>query len=168
MKRKRRTAGLHPAVWTLILVVLLTAGGVLTVLAFNRDLQPYARVSLVSDRAGLVMDPGAKVKLRGVEVGRVSSIEPNGRVKLQLELYPDQLKYIPANVEAQITAPTAFGAKYVELITPAQPSTKRLAAGAVLRSRNVSTEVNTTFQNLVGVLEPDRPRETKRGALRLG
>ncbi|MGB9308825.1 MAG: MCE family protein, partial [Mycobacterium sp.] len=157
MKRKRRTAGLHPAVWTLILVVLLTAGGVLTVLAFNRDLQPYARVSLVSDRAGLVMDPGAKVKLRGVEVGRVSSIEPNGRVKLQLELYPDQLKYIPANVEAQITAPTAFGAKYVELITPAQPSTKRLAAGAVLRSRNVSTEVNTTFQNLVGVLNQIDP-----------
>ena len=157
MKPKRREFGLHPAVWTLFLVVLVIAGGVLTVLAFNRDLQPYARVTLVSDRAGLVMDPWAKVKLRGVEVGRVSSIEPNGRVKLQLELYPDQLKYIPANVEAQITAPTAFGAKYVELITPAQPSPKRLAAGAVLRSRNVSTELNTTFQNLVGVLNQIDP-----------
>jgi phospholipid/cholesterol/gamma-HCH transport system substrate-binding protein len=157
MKRKRREFGLHPALWALILVVLLTAGAVLTVLAFNRDLQPYAHVTLVSDRAGLVMEPRAKVKLRGVEVGRVSSIEPDGRVKLQLELYPDQLKYIPANVEAQITAPTAFGAKYVELVTPAQPSSKRLAAGAVLRSRNVSTEVNTTFQNLVSVLNQIDP-----------
>jgi phospholipid/cholesterol/gamma-HCH transport system substrate-binding protein len=152
MTPKRREFGLHPAVWTLFLVVLVIAGGVLTVLAFNRDLQPYTRVTLVSDRAGLVMDPWAKVKLRGVEVGRVSSIEPDGPVKLQLELYPNQLKYIPANVEAQITAPTAFGAKYVELITPAQPSPKRLAAGAVLRSRNVSTELNTTFQNLVSLL----------------
>jgi phospholipid/cholesterol/gamma-HCH transport system substrate-binding protein len=125
---------------------------VLTALLYNRDLQPYARVTLVSDRAGLVMDPGASVKLRGVPVGRVSSIQPNGPVKLQLELYPDQLKYIPANVEAQITAPTAFGAKYVELITPTNPSRKRLMAGAVLKSRNVSVEVNTTFQNLVGVL----------------
>lgn len=157
MKPKRREFGLHPALWALILVVLLTAGAVLTVLAFNRDLQPYAHVTLVSDRAGLVMEPRAKVKLRGVEVGRVSSIEPNGRVKLQLELFPDQLKYIPANVEAQITAPTAFGAKYVELVTPAQPSSKRLAAGAVLRSRNVSTEVNTTFQNLVSVLNQIDP-----------
>jgi len=157
MKRKRREFGLHPALWALILVVLLTAGAVLTVLAFNRDLQPYAHVTLVSDRAGLVMEPRAKVKLRGVEVGRVSSIEPDGRVKLQLELFPDQLKYIPANVEAQITAPTAFGAKYVELVTPAQPSSKRLAAGAVLRSRNVSTEVNTTFQNLVSVLNQIDP-----------
>ncbi len=157
MKRKRREARIPPAIWTLILVVVVIASFELTWLAFNRDLQSYAAVTLVSDRAGLVMDTGAKVKLRGVEVGRVSSIEPNGRVKLRLELYPDQLKYIPANVEAQITAPTAFGAKYVELITPAQPSPKRLAAGAVLRSRNVSTEVNTTFQNLVSVLNQIDP-----------
>jgi phospholipid/cholesterol/gamma-HCH transport system substrate-binding protein len=156
-KRKRREFGLHPAVWTLVLVVLIVAGGVLTVLAFNRDLQPYARVTLVSDRAGLVMDPGAKVKLRGVEVGRVSAIDPNGRLKLQLELNPGQLKYIPANVEAQITAPTAFGAKYVELVTPDHPSAKRLAAGATLKSRNVSVEVNTTFQNLVAVLDQIDP-----------
>ncbi len=156
-KRKRREMGLHPAVWTLILVVLIVVGGVLTVLAFNRDMQPYARVTLVSDRSGLVMDPGAKVKLRGVQVGRVSAIKPNGQVKLQLELYPDQLQYIPANVEAQITAPTAFGAKYVELVTPDRPSAKRLTAGAVLKSRNVSVEVNTTFQNLVGVLNQIDP-----------
>ena len=156
-ERKRRELGLHPAVWTLILVVLIVAGGVFTVLAFNRDLQSYARITLVSDRAGLVMDPGAQVKLRGVQVGRVSAIQPNGNVKLQLELYPDQLKYIPANVEAQITAPTAFGAKYVELVTPDHPSAKRLAAGAVLKSRNVSVEVNTTFQNLVGVLNQIDP-----------
>jgi len=157
MTPKRREFGLHPAIWALFLVVLVVAGVVLTVLAFNRDLQPYARVTLVSDRAGLVMAPWAKVKLRGVEVGRVSSIEPDGPVKLQLELYPDQLKYIPANVEAQITAPTAFGAKYVELVTPAQPSPKRLAAGAVLRSRNVSIELNTTFQNLVSLLNKIDP-----------
>ncbi len=156
-KRKRREMGLHPAVWTLILVVLIVAGGVLTVLAFNRDMQSYARVTLVSDRSGLVMDPGAQVKLRGVQVGRVSAIKPNGQVKLQLELYPDQLQYIPANVEAQITAPTAFGAKYVELVTPDRPSAKRLTAGAVLKSRNVSVEVNTTFQNLVGVLNQIDP-----------
>lgn len=152
MKRKRREAGLHPALWTVVLFAVIIGSVVLTLGAFNRDFRPYARVTLAADRSGLVMEVGAKVKLRGVLVGRVASIEPGEPVKLQLELYPEQLKYIPANVAAQITAPTAFGAKYVELLTPTDPSPKRLAAGAVVHSRNVSTEVNTVFQNLVGVL----------------
>ncbi|MCV7231755.1 MCE family protein [Mycobacterium branderi] len=158
-RRKRREAVLPPALWTVILLAFIIGAIVLTIGAFNRDLQPYARVTLASDRAGLMMDPDAKVKLRGVQIGRVSSIQSGDPVKLQLELYPDQLKYIPANVTAQITATTAFGAKYVELITPPDPSPKRLAAGAVVRSRNVSTEVNTVFQNLVGVLNKiDAPK----------
>lgn len=56
------------------------------------------------------MEPGAKVKLRGVQVGRVTSIHSGDPVTLRLELYPEQLQYIPANVSAQITATTAFGA----------------------------------------------------------
>ena len=152
MKRKRREAGLHPALWTFILFAFITALIALTIAAFNRDLRPYARVTLTSDRSGLVMEPGAKVKLRGVQVGRVASIQPGEPVKLQLELYPEQLRYIPANVAAKITATTAFGAKYVDLLTPTDPSPKRLTAGAVVQSRNVTTEVNTVFQNLVGVL----------------
>ncbi|HEV7581455.1 MAG TPA: MlaD family protein, partial [Mycobacterium sp.] len=152
MRRKRREAGLHPALWTVILFASIIAALVLTIGAFNRDFRPYATVTLTSDRSGLVMEPGAKVKLRGVQVGRVASIQPGEPVRLQLELYPEQLKYIPANVGAEITATTAFGAKYVDLLTPADPSPKRLRAGAVVESRNVTTEVNTVFQNLVGVL----------------
>jgi phospholipid/cholesterol/gamma-HCH transport system substrate-binding protein len=151
-KRRRRTV--HPALWTLILVAVIAGMGAATVVAFNRDFTSYARVILTSDRAGLVMDQNAPVKLRGVQVGRVASIavKPDGPVQLQLELYPDQLKYIPANVGARLSSPTAFGAKFVELISPSQPSATRLASGAVLSSRDVSIEVNTVFQNLVAVL----------------
>jgi phospholipid/cholesterol/gamma-HCH transport system substrate-binding protein len=152
MRKKRREAGLHPALWTVVLLTVIIGAFVLTIGAFNRDFRPYANVTLTSDRSGLVMEPGAKVKLRGVQVGRVASIQPGEPVKLQLELYPEQLKYIPANVGAEITATTAFGAKYVDLLTPTDPSAKRLRAGAVVESRNVTTEVNTVFQNLVGVL----------------
>jgi phospholipid/cholesterol/gamma-HCH transport system substrate-binding protein len=60
--------------------------------------------------------------------------------------------YTPANIEAQISATTAFGAKYVDLLSPDDPSTARLSAGAVVRSRNVTAEVNTVFDNLVGVI----------------
>jgi phospholipid/cholesterol/gamma-HCH transport system substrate-binding protein len=149
---KQREAGLHPALWTFILIATVSSLAWLTVKEFNRDLRPYARVTLTADRAGLVMDPGAKVKMRGVQVGRVAAIQPGDPVTLQLELYPEQLKYIPANVSARITATTAFGAKYVDLLTPSDPSRRRLAAGAKVKSTNTSVEVNTVFQNLVGVL----------------
>ncbi|MCV7175014.1 MCE family protein, partial [Mycolicibacterium sphagni] len=111
-----------------------------------------------SDRAGLVMESGAKVKMRGVEVGRVAGISGGQQtVELKLELFPDQVALIPANVDAQIRAATAFGAKYVDLVYPDDPSPQALSAGAVVRSRNVSTEVNTVFQNIVGVLNQVDP-----------
>ena len=99
------------------------------------------------------METDAKVKLRGVQVGRVSQIgDGNDRASLRLEIDPDQIRYIPANVQAQISATTAFGAKFVDLVYPQNPSPKRLAAGAVLHSNNVSTEVNTVFENVVDLL----------------
>ncbi|MDI3313932.1 MAG: MCE family protein [Mycobacterium sp.] len=153
MKPRRGKFRVPPAWWTVLLIVGIAVSIVLTILSFDEDLQPYARVTLVSGRAGLVMEPGAKVTFRGVPVGRVSSTSPGSPVKLRLELYPNELQYIPANVEAQIVAPTLFGAKYVELIDPSHPSRSRLASGAVLTSRSVSVEVNTVFQNLVDVLD---------------
>jgi phospholipid/cholesterol/gamma-HCH transport system substrate-binding protein len=72
-------------------------------------------------------------------------------------MYPDQLEFIPANVEARIRATTVFGAKYVDLVYPSDPSTQRLAAGAVLKSDNVSIEVNTVFENLTELLDKIDP-----------
>ena len=62
-----------PVLWTLIFVVLMVVGSVLVMLAFNRDLQPYAPVTLVSDRAGLVMEPGSQGQIarRGSRSGRL-------------------------------------------------------------------------------------------------
>jgi phospholipid/cholesterol/gamma-HCH transport system substrate-binding protein len=99
------------------------------------------------------IEPGAKVKLRGVEVGRVTTLSGRpGQTSLRVALDPDQRRLIPANVEVDIKATTAFGAKYVELAVPDDPTRERLVAGAVLRSGNVSTEVNTVFENVVDLL----------------
>ncbi|MCW2627931.1 MCE family protein [Mycobacterium sp.] len=149
---------LHPRWWSLILVALIVSIATLTAMLFSGTLKTYVPVTLTSDRAGLVMESGGKVKMRGVQVGRVSQIV-GGRspVSLQLQIDPDQIRYIPANVQARIRATTAFGAKYVDLIYPSDPSTKRLAAGQTIKSENVSTEVNTVFQNLVGVLRQIDP-----------
>ncbi|KLO42390.1 MCE-family protein MCE3A [Mycobacterium nebraskense] len=157
-KARKGESRIHPALWTVFLSVALVSFVVVCLSLFSGSFTSYVPVTLTSDRAGLVMESGAKVKLRGVQVGRVATVTGGTQsVSLKLEIDPDQIKHIPANVQAQIQATTAFGAKYVDLIYPENPSPKRLAAGAVLRSRNVSTEVNTVFQNLVGVLHQIDP-----------
>ena len=149
---------LHSGWWALILIAVIVAFIYLTLALFNEQFATYVPVTLTSDRAGLVMEPGAKVKMRGIQVGRVERIQGgNDPVTLKLEIDPDQINSIPANVAARIQATTAFGAKYVDLIYPSDPSPQRLQAGAVIKSTNVSTEVNTVFQNLVGVLDQIDP-----------
>ena len=131
-------------------IVLIFA---VTAASFTGKFNSYVPVTVTAARAGLVMDSGAKVKMRGVPVGRVAGIEGDGPVQLRLELFPDRVDHIPANVQAEILATTAFGAKFVDLVVPENPSPQRISAGAVITSRNVATEVNTVFQNLVDVLD---------------
>jgi phospholipid/cholesterol/gamma-HCH transport system substrate-binding protein len=154
MRQQRR---IHPGWWALLLVVALIGSIPLIVMAFKRDFTSYAKVTLVSDRAGLVMDANSVVKYRGVEVGRVASIQPKDGATLHLDVETSQLRYIPANVQAQISAPTVFGAKYVDLRPPGEPSRQRLASGAVLSTDKVSIEANTILKDLVAVLNQIDP-----------
>ena len=144
---------MHPGWWTLIFLTAIVVTIALTAVLFSGSLKAYVQVTLTSDRAGLVMDRGAKVLMRGVQVGRVGQvIGAKNQVSLKLEIYPDQIKYIPANVHARIRAGTLFSAKFVELVYPGDPSPERLVAGTVITSESVSTEINTLWKNLAGVL----------------
>lgn len=147
--RSVRRERIDPIWWAPVLVIGIAAIVALTALLFNGTLRTVVGVTLVSERAGLVMEPGAKVKLRGVEIGQVASIgSASGASSLNLRIDPKPFAYLPDNVEAEIKSSTAFGAKYVDLVVPADPSARRLQPGATLRSRNVTVEVNTVFQNL--------------------
>jgi phospholipid/cholesterol/gamma-HCH transport system substrate-binding protein len=98
------------------------------------------------------------VKMRGVQVGRVATVSGGAdTATLQLYLDPVQVKNIPSNVAARISATSLFGAKFVELIYPSDPSRKPLAAGTVLASQNVTVEVNTVFENLVDLIKQIDP-----------
>jgi phospholipid/cholesterol/gamma-HCH transport system substrate-binding protein len=147
---------LHDAWWTLILFAAIGVVVLVTAMSFSGTLRSYVPVTLTADRSGLVMDTGAKVMMRGVQVGRVNQIDQTNQdttgSSIKLEIEPDQIHYIPANVEAQISATTAFGAKFVDLVIPQNPSRARLSAGTVLHSKNVSTEINTVFENVVDLL----------------
>lgn len=149
---------IRPAWFTTILLLAAVAVAFTTSALFGGWFRSSIPVTLSSDRAGLIMEPGGKVKLRGLQVGRVAGVHAEtGAATLQLEIDPKYIQYIPANVSAEIAATTAFGAKYVQLIYPDDPEPQRLAAGQVLRARNVTDEVNTVFQNLVDLLDKVDP-----------
>jgi phospholipid/cholesterol/gamma-HCH transport system substrate-binding protein len=153
-----RRGKVDPIWWAPTLVILVAVLVVLTAASFSGTFTTSIHLTLVSDRAGLVMEPGAKVKLRGVQVGQVASIGTDVKAaQLQLKMDPGPFKYLPSNVEAEVKATTAFGSKYVDLIVPDHPSSTALKPGAVLHSRNVTVEVNTVFENLqsvVGAIDP--------------
>ncbi|OBE95703.1 MCE-family protein MCE3A [Mycolicibacterium elephantis] len=154
----RRTPRIASEWFAAMLVAALSGAAAICVAAFNQSFTPSVPVTLTAERSGLVMEPYAKVKMRGVEVGRVAGISGgSGQVGLRLDIDPKQIKHIPANVEARIDATSLFGTKFVELVYPRQPSPERLSAGAVLRSHNVAVEVNTVFQNLVDLIKQIEP-----------
>jgi phospholipid/cholesterol/gamma-HCH transport system substrate-binding protein len=149
---------LKPAWWTAILFAVIIGMVVLTALLFNRSFTPHVAVTLNSDRSGVMLEPGSKVKLRGVDIGQVSSVSGGkGNVAMRLDIDPSQLRFIPSNIEAEIKATTAFGNKFVDLIYPKDPSSARLSGGEQLRVRNVSTEVNTVLENLMNLLNAIDP-----------
>ncbi|MGY4712825.1 MCE family protein [Mycolicibacterium sp. CBM1] len=126
-------------------------------------------VTVVSERAGLVMNPEAKVKLNGAQVGKVASIDslPDGRAALHLAIDPAFIDDIPTNVGADITSSTVFGSKFVELLPPPDPSVQSLRAGQVIEGQHVTVEINTVFQQLVSVLSTIEPAKLNQtlGAL---
>lgn len=153
-----RSEGLRPGWWTLIFLTAIIGAIVATTVLFSGSLRDYVPVTLTTDRAGLVMDRGAKVKLRGVQIGRVGQVRLAGdQVSLTLEIRPDQLRFIPANVGARIRAGTLFSGKFVELVYPSDPSPQRLAAGGVITTDNVSTEINTLFRDVADILNQVDP-----------
>jgi phospholipid/cholesterol/gamma-HCH transport system substrate-binding protein len=143
------------------LATVLALSGVVFICAalFRGDFTPSVPVMVLSSRAGLVMNPDAKVKMLGVQVGHVASIDalPDGRAALHLAIDPSQMDAIPSDVDVAISATTAFGSKYVQLTPPANGSAQSLQPGQVLQGSRVTVEINTVFQRLTSVLSAVEP-----------
>ncbi|AYE93800.1 MCE-family protein MCE1A [Mycobacterium paragordonae] len=150
-------------------VVLLLVFSVVY-LQFRGDFTKKTELTMYSDRAGLVMDPGSKVTYNGVQIGRVGKIQEISRdgrpaAKFTLEIYPEYLGsdgVVPENVDAQIKATTVFGGKYVSLTTPKDDkgnitSRGHLGPKSVINASGVTTEINTLFQTLTSISEKVDP-----------
>lgn len=153
---------------------VVAIGAIIAVAAglFRGSFTKTEPVTVITDRAGLVMNPDARVKLHGAEVGKVASIEarPDGTAALHLAIDPSRMHLIPDNVGVDITSSTVFGAKFVELVPPPDPSSTTLRSGQMIQGQHVTVEINTIFQQLVAVLDridPAKLNETL-GALSAG
>ena len=139
--------------------LLVVVAGAAFAVAMNRGVFEHnTRIEVVGDRAGLTLARGARVKFRGVDVGKVSSIDPAASgARIQVDLFDDQVRFVPADVTAQIVPPTAFGAKYVNLVAGAATDGRPIAAGAHVKAEQVTTEFNDAFENLTKVMQVARP-----------
>ncbi|MBO0678567.1 MCE family protein [Mycolicibacterium sp. S2-37] len=146
------------------IVLLLIAAVVATLVwfQFRGDFTPTETLTLKSARAGLNLDPGTKVTFNGVEIGRVEEVsassvgnEPNALIKLEVD--PEYVRLIPANVIADISATTVFGNKYVSFSSPPNPSPQRISSDDVIDVTKVTTEFNTLFETVVSISEKVDP-----------
>lgn len=142
-------------------IATVTVVVALALTSFRGDFEDSVTVTVVSPRAGLVMNPDAKVQFHGVQVGTVAAIDdrPDGQAALRLAMDPARLQAIPANVIADIAATTVFGAKSVQLMLPPDPAAQSMYAGQVLDARQVMIEINTVFERLVSVLSTIKPEK---------
>ena len=141
-----------------MLAAILVASSVFTYLSYTAAFTPTDTVTVTSPRAGLVMDSEAKVKYRGIQIGKVEDIAYTGdQAKLTLAINRDQLRYVPSNALVRIASTTVFGAKSVEFIAPDSPTDTPLRAGAAVHAEAVQLEANTLFQTLIDVLHKVDP-----------
>jgi phospholipid/cholesterol/gamma-HCH transport system substrate-binding protein len=146
----------------LALSLAMVAVLVLVYCQFRGAFLDRERLTMISGRAGLSMDPGAKVTYNGVEIGRVGKVETftasgQPRAKITLDVDPKYLKVIPQNVDVTINATTVFGNKYISFSSPKSPSPQRINSSDIIDATHVTTEFNTLLETVVSVAQKVDP-----------
>ncbi|MGX5654848.1 MCE family protein [Geodermatophilus nigrescens] len=143
----------------LVVLALLLA---LTVALYQKAFTGTARVVLRADTVGNQLQETSDVKVRGVIVGEVRSVEASAEgATIELGIRPQFLEQIPADVTARLLPKTLFGERYVSLVVPDQPSPERLADGAEIgqdRTEN-AVELQRVIDDLLPLLRAVEPQD---------
>lgn len=120
-------------------VAMLGLFGVLLLVLQLSMTGTFAEVTPVKaqlNTAGGSIGPGADVKMRGLVVGKITSIEGDAeQVDLEIDLEDAMVEGIPADVEARVLPASVFGTSYLELTTPGRLGAATgpvISAGAVI------------------------------------
>ncbi len=144
----------------LMVVVALVAAGLL---AWGRGMfSDDVRVSAQVDDIGGALAAGADVKVRGVIVGRLSSIEArDGGVRLGLVIDGGAASEIPSDVSARILPASVFGTSFVDLAVPEATTEAHLVAGQVIEQdrRDSTLELQDSLDSTYRVMTAVKPAD---------
>ncbi len=144
-----------------VLAGALVAGGVLVYHVINHGKQVTA---YFAESIGVY--PGSTVRVLGVPVGTVDSVQPEGsRIKVTMTLGHGIA--VPARVSAVVIAPSVVADRYIQL-TPAYTTGPQVADGAVipLARTAVPVEVDQVYASLAKLADTLGPNgANKHGAL---
>ena len=148
-----------------LLVTLAVVGGAVAAYAFTRsDVEMYTVTADIERGPNLFA--GARVMVRGVEVGSVISVEPEPDfVRLTIEI-EEGIK-IPAGARLAVIPVTIIADRYVQLF-PAYKEGPTLADGdhIALEDTSIPAELDDVLEQLQGLLEALEPQQDEeRGSL---
>lgn len=161
---KARHWRFHPPLRTsaVVIVTVIVSALVALLIQFRGGFTSATQLTLIGDRSGLVMDPGAKVTFNGVRVGRVTAVrarEWNGTTKAEIsvDIQPRYIKVMPANSVVEVEASTMFGNKFLSLSSPSHPVTARISEVGVIDITHVTTEFDSLFETMTSISEKIDP-----------
>jgi phospholipid/cholesterol/gamma-HCH transport system substrate-binding protein len=150
MDRRTRTRRVQAVIG---LAVILGAIWV-SIGVYNHAFSRSVDVRFEEPHAGLLLMPGSEVRLRGIPVGRVDSVESDGAgSRLVLALDPDKTSFIPAGTTGRITPSTVVGAPHVELLVTSSEGARPIRSGELIRADGEVPSVNDLFQESVTLLQ---------------
>ncbi|OLT12001.1 hypothetical protein BJF79_04195 [Actinomadura sp. CNU-125] len=142
-----------------LLTIALTALGVYVLVT-----KPYqaegTRLVAVFGQAGQGLGDGAPVKVRGVTIGSVESMELTGAGRARLTLRLDPGVRVPTTVSASVEPASAFGPKFVEL-TPGngEHDGPFLASGATIERTSDPQDLSNLLAQADATLSAIDPTE---------
>jgi phospholipid/cholesterol/gamma-HCH transport system substrate-binding protein len=128
------------ALASVVILAVLALGATTAVRAAYGAFSDDFTVSTRFARAGQGLRPGSDVKYRGVNVGKVRSVELRDRgVDVVLQLHKGA--EVPRTTTASVRPKTLFGEKYVQLATKAGDPKPYLSGGDRIRATGTGLEV---------------------------
>lgn len=124
-------------------IVLLVAGTVLYQLGTGSYADTF-KLTVMADKLGEGLTPGAEVKFRGLTIGSVKTLQSAGfnKQKITLELEPRQAAALAADTTANFTSSNTFGLAAVELVSsgtgPRLGSNQTLTVDTNVRSASIT------------------------------
>lgn len=128
-------------------------------------------VSALVSNAGGALRAGSDVKMRGVIIGRVTSIDRSdvadarsvgttvtaAPVRVRMTIAANDLGGVPADVVARILPASVFGTTYVDLVRPGSEQGSGRGAGS--GTRNVASTTTASLRS-GAIIPPDRSQGT--------